>query len=102
MPQRMAGKPAGYLYNQLTHSTPFGTVFASNLTPDAESGLGRWSAEAFWRAMHHGQSRDGRLLVPASPCDSYTQISRADSDALYAFLGSLPAVSQANRPHAAE
>ena len=79
--------------------TPFGTVFAGNLTPDAETGLGRWSAEAFWRAMHHGLSRDGRLLVPAFPYDSYTQISRADSDALHAFLGSLPAVSQANRPH---
>lgn len=81
-------------------ATPFGTVFAGNLTPDAESGLGRWSAEAFWRAMHHGQSRDGRLLVPAFPYDSYTRISRTDSDALYAYLGSLPAVSQANRPHA--
>ncbi len=80
--------------------TPFGTVFAGNLTPDAETGLGRWSSEAFWRAMHHGQSRDGRLLVPAFPYDSYTQISRTDSDALYAYLGSLPAVSQANRPHA--
>ncbi len=81
-------------------ATPFGTVFAGNLTPDAETGLGRWSAEAFWRAMHHGQSRDGRLLVPAFPYDSYTQISREDSDALYAFLGSRPAVPQANRPHA--
>jgi len=80
--------------------TPFGTVFASNLTPDAETGLGRWSAEAFWRAMHHGQSRDGRLLVPVFPYDSYTQVSRADSDALYAYLGSLPAVAQTNRPHA--
>jgi mono/diheme cytochrome c family protein len=80
--------------------TPFGTVFAGNLTPDAETGLGRWSADAFWRAMHHGQSRDGRLLVPAFPYDSYTRVSREDSDALHAFLGSLPAVSQANRPHA--
>ena len=81
-------------------ATPFGTVFAGNLTPDAETGLGRWSADAFWRALHHGQSRDGRLLVPAFPYDSYTQISRADSDALHAFLGSLPAVPQPNRPHA--
>lgn len=81
-------------------ATPFGTVFAGNLTPDAETGLGRWSADAFWRAMHHGQSRDGRLLVPAFPYDSYTQVTREDSDALYAFLGSLPAVPQANRPHA--
>jgi mono/diheme cytochrome c family protein len=80
--------------------TPFGTVFAGNLTPDTETGLGRWSAEAFWRAMRHGQSRDGRLLIPAFPYDSYTQISRADSDALYAYLSSLPAVSQPNRPHA--
>jgi mono/diheme cytochrome c family protein len=75
-------------------------VFAGNLTPDAETGLGRWSAEAFWRALHHGQSRDGRLLAPAFPYDSYTQIGREDSDAIHAFLGSLPAVSQANRPHA--
>ena len=80
--------------------TPFGTVFAGNLTPDAETGIGRWSADAFWRALHHGQSRDGRLLVPAFPYDSYTHISREDSDALHAFLGSLPAVSQASRPHA--
>ncbi len=80
--------------------TPFGTVFAGNLTPDPETGLGRWSADAFWRAMHHGQSRDGRLLVPAFPYDSYTQIRREDSDALHAFLASLPAVSQPNRPHA--
>ncbi len=81
-------------------ATPFGTVFAGNLTPDDETGIGRWSSEAFWRALHHGQSRDGRLLVPAFPYDSYTQISRADSDALHAFLGSLPAVPQPNRPHA--
>ena len=79
--------------------TPFGTVFAGNLTPDRETGLGNWSAEAFWRPMQHGQSREGRLLVSAFPYDGYTQISRADSDAPFAFLGSLPAVSQANRPH---
>lgn len=79
--------------------TPFGTVYAGNLTPDAENGLGRWSGDAFWRAMHHGQSRDGRLLYPAFPYASFTQISREDSDALYAFLRNLPAVQQANRPH---
>ncbi|WP_291012858.1 cytochrome c [Hydrogenophaga sp.] len=80
--------------------TPFGTVFASNLTPDDDTGLGRWSADAFWRAMHLGQSRDGRLLVPAFPYDSTTRITREDSDALYAFLKSLPAVNQAATPHA--
>jgi mono/diheme cytochrome c family protein len=79
--------------------TPFGTVFAGNLTPD-DSGLGAWSADAFWRAMQHGQSRDGRLLYPAFPYESLSRITRDDSDALYAFLRSLAPVAQANRPHA--
>lgn len=79
--------------------TPFGTVYSTNLTPDAQTGLGRWSAPAFWRAMHHGRSADGRLLVPAFPYTSTTLVSRADSDALYAYLRSLPAVEQPPRPH---
>lgn len=79
--------------------TPFGVVFSSNITPDPQTGIGRWSADHFWRAMHHGRSRDGRLLYPAFPYPQYTQVSREDSDALYAFLRSQPAVAQANRPH---
>lgn len=79
--------------------TPFGTVYSSNLTPDEQTGLGRWSAPAFWRAMHHGRSADGRLLVPAFPYTSTTQVSRADSDAIYAYLRSLPPVAQPARPH---
>jgi len=90
---------AAYAGGRAMH-TPFGSVFAGNLTPDVATGLGAWSADAFWRAMHHGQSRDGRLLYPAFPYASFTQISREDSDALYAFLRSLPPVSQPNRPHA--
>ena len=80
-------------------ATPFGTVNTSNLTPDAETGLGRWTPATFWRAMHHGRSADGHLLVPVFPYTSYTQVNRADSDALFAYLRSLPAVAQANRPH---
>jgi mono/diheme cytochrome c family protein len=79
--------------------TPFGTLYAGNLTPDDETGLGQWSADHFWRAMHHGRSRDGRLLYPAFPYPEYTHITREDSDALYAFLRAQPAVKQANRPH---
>lgn len=79
--------------------TPFGTVYSSNLTPDADTGLGRWSAPQFWRAMHHGRSADGRLLVPAFPYTSTTQVSRADSDALYAYLRSVPAVHQPAKAH---
>lgn len=79
--------------------TPFGTVFASNITPDAETGIGKWSADHFWRAMHHGRSRDGRLLYPAFPYPDYTLVTREDSDALYAFLRSQPAAREPNRQH---
>ena len=80
--------------------TPFGTVYSSNLTPDAQTGIGAWTPAEFRRALHNGRSRDGRLLYPAFPYDNYTLISAEDADALFAFLRSLPAVAQANRPHA--
>lgn len=79
--------------------TPFGTVYASNLTPDDETGLGRWNASHFWRAMHNGRSKDGRLLYPAFPYPNYTQVTREDSDAIFAFLRSLPPVRQAAPAH---
>ena len=81
-------------------ATPFGTVFASNLTPDAKTGIGAWSAAQFWRAMHNGRSADGRLLYPAFPYPNFTEITRADSDALFAYLRSQVPVTQVNRPHA--
>ena len=81
-------------------ATPFGTVFASNLTPDARTGIGTWSAAQFWRAMHNGRSADGRLLYPAFPYPNFTEITRADSDALFAYLRSQVPVAQVNRPHA--
>jgi mono/diheme cytochrome c family protein len=72
--------------------TPFGTVYAGNLTPDRDTGLGAWTASDFWRALHDGRSRDGRRLAPAFPYTEFTRVSRADSDALYAYLRSLPPV----------
>lgn len=81
-------------------ATPFGSVVASNITPDVQTGIGAWSAGDFWQALHHGRSRDGRLLYPAFPYPSFTFVTREDSDALYAFLKSVPAVAQANQPHA--
>jgi len=80
-------------------ATPFGTVYAGNLTPDA-TGLAGWTADDFWQALHRGRGRDGRRLVPAFPYTEYTRIQRADSDALFAYLRSLPPVRQQNRPHA--
>lgn len=78
--------------------TPFGAVYASNLTPDPATGLGRWSAQAFRRALRHGLSRDGRLLAPAFPYPNYTLLTEADADALYAYLRTLAPVPQPNRP----
>ena len=79
--------------------TPFGTVMPGNLTPDPATGLGAWSADDFWRAMHEGRSRDGRMLYPAFPYPDYTRITREDSDALFAWLRSLPPVARENPPH---
>ena len=80
--------------------TPFGTVFSTNLTPDTDTGIGRWWGGDFWRALHEGVSRDGRALYPAFPYPNYTRVSRADADAIHAYLRSLPPVRQRNRPHA--
>ena len=78
--------------------TPFGTVYATNITPDEKTGIGRWSFEAFARAMREGVARDGRHLYPAFPYPSFAKASEADLQALYAFLMAAPAVTAANRP----
>jgi mono/diheme cytochrome c family protein len=79
--------------------TPFGNVISPNITPDKETGIGSWSADDFWGALHNGKAKDGRLLYPAFPYTSYTRVTRDDADALYAYFQSLPATRQANRPH---
>ena len=80
-------------------ATPFGTIHSTNLTPAPDTGLGRWSRADFWRALHNGRSRDGRLLYPAFPYPSLTLVTREDADALFAWLQTLPPVERANTPH---
>lgn len=79
--------------------TPFGTLYAPNITPDNETGIGQWSADDFYRMMHTGRSRNGALLYPAMPFASYTKVTRADCDAIFAYLRSVPAVRQRTREH---
>jgi mono/diheme cytochrome c family protein len=79
--------------------TPFGTLYTSNVTPDKDTGIGKWSADQFYATMHTGRFPDGGLLYPAMPFASYTKITRADSDAIFAFMQSVPPVRQQNRPH---
>jgi mono/diheme cytochrome c family protein len=80
--------------------TPFGRLVSPNITPDRDTGIGAWSADDFWNALHNGIKPDGRLLYPAFPYPNYTKVTRADSDALYAYLRSLPAQRQPRQPHA--
>ena len=80
-------------------ATPFGAVFSSNITPDPETGIGAWSADDFWTAVHKGKSRDGSYLYPAFPFPNYTRLLREDVDAMYAYLRTLAPVRRANQPH---
>ena len=66
--------------------TPFGTIYSSNITPDAETGIGSWSEEAFRRALRDGVDRKGRHLYPAFPYDYFTHLTDDDIHALYAFI----------------
>ncbi len=75
-------------------STPFGTIYSSNITPDARTGIGLWSEEAFRRAMREGIDRGGHQLYPAFPYDRFTLASDADDRAIYAYLMTRPAVDR--------
>ena len=66
--------------------TPFGTVYGSNITPEAGTGIGNWSEAAFVRAMREGIARDGRHLYPAFPYDHFTLAASQDLSDLYAFV----------------
>ena len=83
--------------------TPFGSVYSSNLTPHMDQGLGTWQADDFWRALHYGKSKDGRLLTPVFPYKHTTLITRDDSDAMFAALKTLqPETTQKPIPKVSE
>ncbi|MEK9284892.1 c-type cytochrome [Bradyrhizobium sp. ISRA442] len=67
-------------------STPFGTVYSTNITPDPDTGIGRWSEAAFQRAMSYGVDRAGQHLYPTFPYDHFTRVTGEDDRALYAYL----------------
>jgi mono/diheme cytochrome c family protein len=73
-------------------ATPFGTIYSTNITPDRDTGVGLWSAEAFQRAMRQGISRDGHYLYPAFPYDHFTKVVDQDDQALYAYVMSRPPI----------
>lgn len=79
--------------------TGFGSFFAPNITPDPVNGIGGWSGDDFYRALHEGVSRDGHALYPAFPYLWYTRLTRADSDAIHAWLQTLPPSPRARTAH---
>ncbi|HEX3504823.1 MAG TPA: cytochrome c, partial [Xanthobacteraceae bacterium] len=92
--------PTGKLFaGGLAMPTPFGTLYSTNITPDPETGIGKWNADDFYRVMHVGRMPDGGLIYPAMPFPSYTKVTRADSDAIFAYLKTVPAVHQPDRPN---
>lgn len=92
-----AGKPAGS--GGVAFSLPIGTFYSTNITPDRETGIGRWSLAAFTRALREGVSRDGKHLFPVFPFDHFTKLTDTDIDALYAYFMSLPAVKAPATPN---
>lgn len=83
----------------LPFKLPFGTLYAPNITPDAETGIGTWSDDDFVRAMHEGIAKDGTRLYPAFPYASYTLLSRDDVLAVKAYLFSLKPVKHTPPPN---
>src|SRR5262249_16688940 len=76
-----------------------GVLYAPNITPDPETGIGNWSEEDFWHALHEGRAKDGTLLYPGFPYTNYTKVVRADADGIFAYLRSIPPIHKARRPH---
>lgn len=79
-------------------ATGFGTVFGPNITPDHETGIGTWTKDDFYRALHTGHDNEGRNLYPAFPYPWFTKVVRADVDALKDYLDTLEPVHKKDKP----
>jgi mono/diheme cytochrome c family protein len=80
-------------------ATPFGTFYSPNITPDPETGIGRWTDAQFLRALREGVRPDGANYFPAFPYPSFTRITDSDALAIKTYLFSLSPVHRQNRPH---
>ena len=74
-------------------NTPFGVIYSSNITSDPQTGIGAWTSEQFYQAMHDGKGIHGENLYPAFPYPWFRLASRADDDAILSFLKTTPAVN---------
>ena len=77
--------------------SPFGAIYAPNITPDKATGIGAWSDEDFYRAMHDGVGKNGQYLYPAFPYQWFSRVTREDVMAIKAYLDTVPAVDAPSR-----
>jgi alcohol dehydrogenase (quinone), cytochrome c subunit len=83
----------------LAMQTPMGTIFATNITPDKQTGIGAYSLADFDRAVRRGVAKDGHRLYPAMPYPSYAKLKDEDVRALYAyFMNGVRPANVPNRP----
>ncbi|RZI70280.1 MAG: c-type cytochrome, partial [Rubrivivax sp.] len=83
----------------LKMATPLGAIYATNITPDPDHGIGKYSLAEFDQAVRHGVAPGGRRLYPAMPYPSYAKLSDEDVQALYAFfMQGVQAAEQPNKP----
>lgn len=75
--------------------TPFGEIYASNITPDAETGIGNWTERDFFRAVRHGKGKEGENLYPAMPYNAYVKVSDQDMHDLWMYMRSVKPVHKA-------
>jgi mono/diheme cytochrome c family protein len=79
--------------------TPFGTFYSPNITPDPETGIGRWTDADFARALRDGVAPDGSAYFPVFPYTSFTMMTDGDIADLWAYMQTVPAVVRKNRAH---
>jgi mono/diheme cytochrome c family protein len=80
-------------------ATPFGTFYSPNITSHPQHGIGAWSADDLWRALTLGEGPGGVHYYPVFPYPSYAAMRREDSDALHAYLMTVPPQAVPNREH---
>lgn len=88
------GQGGAMLSGGLRIDTPFGYMLTPNITPDVTTGIGSWSSDDFYRALHHGVNKRGEDMYPTMPFDFYTKVTRADVDAMYAWLRTVKPVQR--------
>lgn len=98
--RRLPHSPRGKAFaGGLSIPTPFGTIVTPNITPDRATGIGAWTDQQFYHALHDGIGAHGENLYPAFPYPWFTRVTRPDVMAIKAYLFSLPPVHAPKQPN---